>query len=112
LDQWFGNIPGLGMSAEHGCFLKDAHAKEWSNLMEEMDLGWKSEVIEIFNYYTERTPGSFLELKMYSVTWHYRLADPDFGYFNWRVLIIVLFKPRNAKTTSRMLCFQNSQSRS
>ncbi len=44
-------------------------------------MGWKNEVAEIFNYYTERTQGSFVEHKRASVTWHYRLADPEYGEF-------------------------------
>ncbi|KAJ1537121.1 threalose-6-phosphate phosphatase, partial [Cladochytrium tenue] len=38
-------------------------------------------VSEIFAYYTERTLGSFVEHKRASITWHYRLADPDYGSF-------------------------------
>jgi trehalose-phosphatase len=44
-------------------------------------MSWKNEVSEIFNYYTERTQGSFVEHKRASVTWHYRLADPEYGEF-------------------------------
>lgn len=40
---------------------------------------WKDDVKEIYEYYTERTPGSFIEEKKYSLTWHYRKADPKFG---------------------------------
>ncbi|KAF9101386.1 threalose-6-phosphate phosphatase, partial [Mortierella sp. GBA39] len=35
----------------------------------------------IFTYYTERTQGSFIEHKRSSLTWHYRMADPEFGAF-------------------------------
>jgi hypothetical protein len=43
-------------SAEHGCFLKYPK-KDWINLTEGMDLSWQGEVLKIFDYYTERTPG-------------------------------------------------------
>ncbi|KAJ3068405.1 threalose-6-phosphate phosphatase [Rhizoclosmatium hyalinum] len=81
LDKWLGHIPGLGMSAEHGCFIKYPHEDGWHNLTEQMDLSWKTEVTEIFSYFTERTQGSFIEHKKSSITWHYRLADPDYGIF-------------------------------
>jgi trehalose-phosphatase len=48
-------------------------------MVEEMDLSWKNDVLDVFGYYTERTPGSFIEHKKFSITWHYRLADPNFG---------------------------------
>jgi len=44
-------------------------------------MSWKNDVIEIFTYYTERTQGSFIEHKRSSLTWHYRMADPEFGAF-------------------------------
>lgn len=80
LDEWLGGIEGLGMSAEHGCFTKQPDSKKWINLTEEFDMSWKNDVIEIFTYYTERTQGSFIEHKRSSLTWHYRMADPDYGY--------------------------------
>ncbi|KAJ3203722.1 threalose-6-phosphate phosphatase [Entophlyctis luteolus] len=81
LDAWLGNIDGLGLSAEHGCFVKYPGDSKWQNLTEQIDLSWKNEVTEIFSYYTERTQGSFIEHKQSSITWHYRLADPDYGIF-------------------------------
>ncbi|KAJ3275299.1 threalose-6-phosphate phosphatase [Borealophlyctis nickersoniae] len=78
LDNWLGHIKGLGLSAEHGCFLKYPGGK-WINLSEELDFSWKTEVKEIFNYYTERTQGSFVEHKRCSITWHHRMTDPDYG---------------------------------
>jgi trehalose-6-phosphatase len=36
-------------------------------------------VIGILESFTERTPGSFLEMKDSCLSWHYRDADPDFG---------------------------------
>ncbi|KAI3629499.1 hypothetical protein MIR68_012514 [Amoeboaphelidium protococcarum] len=79
LDGWLGSVKNLGMSAEHGCFIKYVGSDKWINLSEEIDLSWKDDVLPIFEYYTERTPGSFIEEKRSSLTWHYRLADPSYG---------------------------------
>ncbi|KAJ3328641.1 threalose-6-phosphate phosphatase, partial [Gonapodya sp. JEL0774] len=81
LENWLGSINGLGLSAEHGGFIKYPESDDWIDLLEGMDLSWKDEVIKIFNYYTERTQGSSIELKKSSVTWHYRNADPEWGAF-------------------------------
>ena len=74
-------VPNLGMSAEHGSFIKAPGSDEWVNMTESLDMSWMSEVEEIFKYYTERTTGSTIEMKKASVTWHYRQADPVFGEF-------------------------------
>ncbi|KAI8622700.1 glycosyltransferase family 20-domain-containing protein [Chytriomyces sp. MP71] len=81
LDKWLGHMRGLGLSAEHGSFIKYPGEVGWHNLTEQIDLSWKNEVTEVFSYYTERTQGSFIEHKKSSITWHYRLADPDYGIF-------------------------------
>ena len=80
LDSCFGHVQGLGLSAEHGSFIKYPKGA-WINLAAGIDLGWQKDVSSIFEYYTERTSGSFVETKKYSITWHYRLADPDYGVF-------------------------------
>ncbi|OWB76098.1 trehalose-phosphatase activity protein [[Candida] boidinii] len=107
LEKWIGSKfkNNVGLSAEHGCFMKLTHhgdndnddenkgnevtnnsnhndtKKDWINLAETFDMSWQKEVEEIFGYYTERTPGSFIEKKKVAVTWHYRKSDPDFGIF-------------------------------
>jgi trehalose 6-phosphate synthase/phosphatase len=105
LEQWMGHISELGLSAEHGSFMRHPHSEEWENVAAEMDMSWQQEVMEIFQYFTEQTqgmialkstylilsyglltqcdtkPGSFIERKKIALTWHYRCADPEFGTF-------------------------------
>lgn len=81
LDEWMGHIPELGLSAEHGCFIRQPREDDWENLAERTDMGWQKEVMEIFQHYTERTQGSFIERKRVALTWHYRRADPEYGAF-------------------------------
>jgi trehalose 6-phosphate synthase/phosphatase len=37
------------------------------------------QVLSILQNFTERTPGSYLELKDSGLTWHFKDADADFG---------------------------------
>ncbi|KAG5361658.1 Trehalose-phosphatase [Yarrowia sp. C11] len=84
LDKWLGDITELGMSAEHGCFMKNPGSTEWENLAANFDMSWQKDVNDIFQYYTERTQGSHIERKRVALTWHYRRADPEFGLFQAR----------------------------
>ncbi|KAL9940619.1 hypothetical protein V8E36_000107 [Tilletia maclaganii] len=80
LSKHLGHLRGIGFSAEHGCFVKQPGSDQWANLTKDMDLGWMRKVVEIFEYYTEHTPGTSIEHKKSSITWHYRnAADPDLG---------------------------------
>ncbi|KAH9916960.1 trehalose 6-phosphate phosphatase [Epithele typhae] len=71
----------LGMSAEHGGFIREPGQATWSNFTESLDMSWMADVLEIFKYYTERTTGSAIEVKKSAITWHYRSADPEWGLF-------------------------------
>ena len=84
LDEWMGHISELGLSAEHGSFIRLPRTDDWQNLTEKFDMSWQKEVMEIFQHYTERTQGSFIERKKIALTWHFRRADPDFGAFQAR----------------------------
>ncbi|KAG1094163.1 hypothetical protein G6F42_018805 [Rhizopus arrhizus] len=85
LDEWLGrNISNIGLSAEHGCYLKEVGSSEWKSIVDGMDMSWKADVEEIFDYYTERTQGSFVEHKKSSITWHYRMADAEYGNPGWQ----------------------------
>ncbi|KAK4209095.1 trehalose-phosphatase [Rhypophila decipiens] len=79
LDQHLGHITELGFSAEHGSFIRHPGTTEWENLTEKFDMGWQAEVLEVFQKYTDRTPGAFTERKRCALTWHYRAADPEQG---------------------------------
>ncbi|KAL2816825.1 glycosyltransferase family 20-domain-containing protein [Aspergillus cavernicola] len=84
LDEWMGHIPELGLSAEHGCFIRMPQSDTWQSLAETTDMGWQKDVVDIFQHFTERTQGSFIEKKRVALTWHYRRADPEYGAFQAR----------------------------
>jgi trehalose 6-phosphate synthase/phosphatase len=79
LEEHLGHLPRLGMSAEHGGFIRSPDSAEWKDFTVNLDMGWMEEVAEIFRYYTERTTGSHIEMKKSSITWHYRSTDPEWG---------------------------------
>lgn len=74
LIHWFGNLP-VGLVAEHGFFIRDINDQHWKKHTEVEDLEWKNKIKPIFEYFTERTPGSFFEEKETSLTWHYRTSE-------------------------------------
>ncbi|KAF8156017.1 trehalose-6-phosphate phosphatase [Crassisporium funariophilum] len=84
LEQHLGHLKNVGFSAEHGGFVKERGADEWTNFTKSLDMSWMAEVEEIFRYYTERTTGSHIEMKKSSITWHYRGSDPEWGQFQCR----------------------------
>ncbi|KAF9580056.1 threalose-6-phosphate phosphatase [Lunasporangiospora selenospora] len=86
LDSIFGSIEGLGLCAEGGCFLKFAGTTTWESQVEEgSDMQWRKKVMEMFEYYKERTPGSEIEEKTVPIVWHYRQADnPNYGLWQAR----------------------------
>lgn len=79
LDDWMGHIPELGLSAEHGCFIRPPRSDVWENLMDKTDMSWQLDVMKVYQQFTDKTPGSFIERKRVALTWHYRRADPDLG---------------------------------
>ncbi|KAI9020225.1 glycosyltransferase family 20-domain-containing protein [Phycomyces nitens] len=78
-----GNVPNLGLSAENGFYIKPP-GEEWQQLFTKIDISWQPAVQEIFQYYTERTPGAYIETKDISVIWHYRTAGQDASYVAWQ----------------------------
>lgn len=84
LEEHLGHFSRLGMSAEHGGFIRSPDSATWMNFTASLDMGWMEEVAEIFRYYTERTTGSHIEMKKSSITWHYRSSDPEWGQFQCR----------------------------
>ncbi|KAJ3115023.1 Trehalose-6-P synthase/phosphatase complex synthase subunit [Phlyctochytrium bullatum] len=51
----------------------------WLALGNHINPNWKDMIRPLFEHYTERTPGSFIEEKEVNIMWNYRGADPEFG---------------------------------
>ncbi len=76
LGEWFKEVP-VTLIAEHGVLKKEVGG-EW-HTTEAMNTDWVPSIQPILQTYVDRTPGTFIEEKKYSLAWHYRKADPDLG---------------------------------
>jgi trehalose 6-phosphate synthase/phosphatase len=78
LERWFGGIEGLVLAAEHGAKLRRPGCHDWTLLRPEPSADWKNTVKPVLEHFVERTPGSFIEEKEFSLVWHYRMSEPEF----------------------------------
>lgn len=72
LERWLGRLP-IGIVAEHGVWSKEP-GQEWIQASL-IDQSWKEELKKVMETFVDRTPGTFIEVKDYSLVWHYRKAD-------------------------------------
>jgi len=75
IGRWLGHLP-VEFAAEHGVWTK--RGEKWvknPGLRNE----WKPDVQSVLESMVERTPGSFIEEKDYSLAWHYRRIDKELG---------------------------------
>ena len=84
LESWFGGLD-VGLVAEHGVWIKEKGG-EWETI-ETLTNEWKEEVHPILDSWVNRTPGSFIEEKEFSLVWHYRKANPRLGELRARELM-------------------------
>ena len=62
LDNIFRRVPGLGLIAENGCFLKESGSDSWYEAADMKKVNaWKDSIAKILKYYQERTEGSRIE---------------------------------------------------
>ncbi|MGO4910814.1 bifunctional alpha,alpha-trehalose-phosphate synthase (UDP-forming)/trehalose-phosphatase [Leeuwenhoekiella sp. W20_SRS_FM14] len=76
LGTWWQDIP-ITLIAEHGVWKKPTGG-EWA-VTENLKNDWMDTVRPILEKFVDRTAGTFIEEKNYSLAWHYRNADPDLG---------------------------------
>ncbi|MDE5417687.1 bifunctional alpha,alpha-trehalose-phosphate synthase (UDP-forming)/trehalose-phosphatase [Labilibaculum sp. DW002] len=74
LETWFEGHK-INLIVEHGVWYKK-FGKEWKMLTNAVDT-WKSSIQPILETFVDRTPGSFIEEKNYSLVWHFRKAEPE-----------------------------------
>lgn len=75
-DSWFDKRK-YTFIVEHGVWYKEYNVN-WQ-LIEPMNNDWKEAIRPVIEVFVDRTPGSFLEEKNYSLAWHYRKSDPELG---------------------------------
>ena len=75
LGEWLQDL-GIELVSEHGVWL-------WKNGQWKLNEGvvatWKVDVLPLLENLVERTPGSFIEEKDYTLAWHYRRIDNELG---------------------------------
>lgn len=74
--RWFEGR-NYNMIVEHGVWLSEG-GNEFQKL-ENVKNDWMDKIRPVLESFVDRTPGAFIEEKNYSLAWHYRATDPDFG---------------------------------
>ncbi len=72
LEKWVGHLD-IGIVAEHGVWNRDIDG-DWTHA-DFLETEWKEEIRPILEFFVDRTPGSFIEEKHFSLVWHYRKTD-------------------------------------
>lgn len=75
IHDWLGHLP-LDFAAEHGVWVK--YGSKWKKNAS-LRSQWKKQIHPLLEQLVERTPGSFIEEKDFSLAWHYRKVDKDLG---------------------------------
>ncbi|MEM9897168.1 MAG: bifunctional alpha,alpha-trehalose-phosphate synthase (UDP-forming)/trehalose-phosphatase [Bacteroidota bacterium] len=83
LGKWLAGIK-LDLITEHGVWFRK-YEEEWKQFIE-LDDSWQEEFLNILEMYVDRTPGSFVEKKDYSLVWHYRKVETGLGEMRTREL--------------------------
>ncbi|NAY90575.1 bifunctional alpha,alpha-trehalose-phosphate synthase (UDP-forming)/trehalose-phosphatase [Muricauda sp. JGD-17] len=65
------------MIVEHGVWISK-NGQDFK-MLEKVKGEWMEKIRPVLESFVDRTPGSFVEEKNYSLAWHYRNTDPDFG---------------------------------
>jgi len=87
LTEWLGDL-NLSLVGEHGVWVRRKGA-DWE-MVQVLSNDWKDEVRSVLQFYTDMTPGSFIEEKEFSLVWHYRNVDPTIAFIRGRELKEVL----------------------
>ncbi len=83
LTEWLKGYD-LEIIAEHGVWLREK-GKDFRTITNLNDT-WKEPLQKVLDGYVNRTPGSFIEKKDYSLVWHYRKVETGLGEARTREL--------------------------
>jgi trehalose 6-phosphate synthase/phosphatase len=88
LDNWFGTLK-LNLLSERGIWVKPGTA-QWQKI-ENINNDWKQDIRPVLDVYVDRTPGSFIVEKEYTLIWNYSRSEPELGSLRVSELKGVLF---------------------
>lgn len=76
MERLFARVGGLGLIAENGCYVREAHVEDWIKLVsDEKTTAWKDGVADMIRYFQERTEGSWVEHMHSSLVFHFAHAE-------------------------------------
>ena len=87
LEQWFGDLP-VHLCAEHGYLARPPDGR-WQRQLD-VDLSWLPKVERLLRRVTADVPGTLVERKSCSAAWHYRQAEPEYGAWRARELLVAI----------------------
>jgi trehalose 6-phosphate synthase/phosphatase len=90
LQRWFGDLSGLWLAAEQGALLRRSGATQWEALQSDASRQWLDRIRPVLQHFVDRTPGSFIEEKEFSLVWHYRMSEPRFSEWLAQELVAML----------------------
>jgi len=79
LEDVFKKCKSIGLIAEKGAFIKWPNTTNWIKSYKNADIEWIELANKTIQNYTERTPGSYKELKETYILWNYENSDPEYG---------------------------------
>lgn len=78
LDENFKDF-NVWLAAENGMFLRLTSGEWMSTMPEHLTMDWVESVQLVLDYFRERTPRSYVEVRETSLVWNYKYADVEFG---------------------------------
>ncbi|MBF6607871.1 MAG: bifunctional alpha,alpha-trehalose-phosphate synthase (UDP-forming)/trehalose-phosphatase [Flavobacterium sp.] len=87
LESWFGH-KNYSLITDHGVWLR-RKSNDWE-MLERLKTDWKDNIRPILESFVDRTPGTFIEEKNYSLAWHFRKADAELAHIRTMELKLVL----------------------
>jgi trehalose 6-phosphate synthase/phosphatase len=86
LSEWL-NGTEVDLVAEHGLWIKARENAVWELTKKGNGKEWKSMIYPVFDKFTERTPGAFIEEKSSALVWHFRKSEPELGSLRAKELV-------------------------
>jgi trehalose 6-phosphate synthase/phosphatase len=84
LDAWFADTPVV-LWGNHGLWTRERDGRRWRRT-QWTSMAWKDDVRLLFEQFTSRTPGSFVEERPSALIWHFGRAEPVLARTNAQLL--------------------------